>query len=54
MKSEVVGEPSVVNNNLIQSVNQQFVKDGLSKFRNFRVIFHKLHALSCTRLSQLG
>jgi hypothetical protein len=46
--------PSVVSNNLVQIVDQKFVKDGASQFRNFRVNFHKFHALFSMRLSKLG
>jgi hypothetical protein len=39
----------------LQSVMSLFkVKDGASQFQNFRVNFHKFHALFSTRLSQLG
>jgi hypothetical protein len=38
----------------IQSVDQKFMKDGISELQNVRVNFHKLHALFSTRLSQLG
>jgi hypothetical protein len=30
------------------------MKDGASQFQNFRVNFHRFHALFFTRLSQLG
>jgi hypothetical protein len=52
-KSEVVGRPSVVSYDLVQSVDKKFVKDGASQFQNFRVNFHKFHALFSTRLSQV-
>jgi hypothetical protein len=45
---------SVVSDDLVQSVDLKFVKDGASQFHNFRVNFHKFHALFSTRLSQLG
>jgi hypothetical protein len=46
------GRPSVVND-LVQSVDKKkFTKDGVSQFQNFRVDFHKFHALFSTRLSQ--
>jgi hypothetical protein len=51
---EQSGWPSVVNDDLIQSVYQKLVKDGASKFQNSRVNFHKFHALFSIRLSQLG
>jgi hypothetical protein len=53
MKNEVVGQPSVVSDDLVQSVGQKFVKDGTSQFQNFHVNFHKFHAQFCMRLSQL-
>jgi hypothetical protein len=52
MMSEVVGRPSVVSDDLVQSVEQKYVKDGTSKFQNFCVNFHKFHAIFCARLSQ--
>jgi hypothetical protein len=52
--SEVVGRPSVVIDGLVQSVDQQSVKDGSLQFQNFRMNFHKFHILFSTRLSQLG
>jgi hypothetical protein len=54
MKSEVVNWPSVVSEDLVQSVDQKFVKDGASQFQNFYVNFHKFHALFSVRLSHLG
>jgi hypothetical protein len=54
MKSEVVSQPSEVSYNLVQSVDQKCMKDGISQFQNFHVNFHKFHALFSTRLSQLG
>jgi hypothetical protein len=50
-KSEVVGWPSVVSDDLVQSVDNKSVKNGASQFQNFRVNFHKLHAVFSTRLS---
>jgi hypothetical protein len=44
-------QPSVVSDDIVQSVDQKSVKDGASQFRNFRVNFHKFHALFSTRLS---
>jgi hypothetical protein len=35
MKSEAVGWPSVVSDDLVQSVDKKFVKDGASQFKNF-------------------
>jgi hypothetical protein len=46
------GRPSVVSDDLVQSVDKKFAKDGVSQFQNFRVDFHKFHALFSTRLSQ--
>jgi hypothetical protein len=54
MKSKVVGKQPVVSDDLVQSVDQKFVKDGVSQFQNFLVNFYNFHALSSTRLSQLG
>jgi hypothetical protein len=48
MKSEVVGLPSVVSNDLVQSVDQKLAKDGAPHFQNFRVNFHKFHTLFST------
>jgi hypothetical protein len=49
------GQPSVASDNFVQSCEQkQSVKDGVSQFQNFRVNFHKFHALFSARLSQLG
>jgi hypothetical protein len=42
MKSEVIGQPSVVSDDLVQSVDQKFVKDSASQFQNFHVSFHNL------------
>jgi hypothetical protein len=46
--------PSVVSDDLIQSVDKKSVKDGASQFQIFRVNFHKFRVLFSTRLSQLG
>jgi hypothetical protein len=54
MKSEVVGRPSVVSDDLVQSVDQKLVKDSAPQFQNFCVNFHKFHTLFSTRLSQFG
>jgi hypothetical protein len=53
MKSKS-GGPSVVSDDFVQNVDIKFVTDGASQFQNFRVNFHKFHALLSTRLSQLG
>jgi hypothetical protein len=42
------GPPSVVSDDLVQSADQKFVKDGASQFQNVRVNFHKCHALFIT------
>jgi hypothetical protein len=39
---------------LLKVLTKKFVKDGASQFQNFRVNFHKFHALFSTRLSQVG
>jgi hypothetical protein len=44
MKSEVVGRPAVVSDDLVHNVHQKIVKDDVSQFHNFRVNFRKLHA----------
>jgi hypothetical protein len=54
MKSEVVGRPSVVSDDLIQSVEQKICENGTSQFENYRVNFHKFYAPFSTRLSQLS
>jgi hypothetical protein len=38
-----------MSDDLVQSVDQKSVKDGTSQFQNFRVNFHKFHALFCMR-----
>jgi hypothetical protein len=48
------GRPSVVSNDLVQTVDQQICKYGASQFQNFHVNFHKFHSLFFTRFSQLG
>jgi hypothetical protein len=53
-KSEAVGQPSVVSDDLVQKLIKKFMIDGASRFQNFRVNFHKFHTLFCMRLSQLG
>jgi hypothetical protein len=52
MKSEEVGRPSVASDDLVQSVEQKFVKNLASQFQNFPLNFHKLHTLFSMRLSQ--
>jgi hypothetical protein len=47
MKSEVIGRSTVVRGNLVEIVDQKFVKDSSSQLQNF-------HALFSPRLSQLG
>jgi hypothetical protein len=54
MKSEVVGRPSVVSHDLVQSVGQNICENDASQLQNFHVNFHKFHPLSSARLSQLG
>jgi hypothetical protein len=44
------GLSSVMSDDLIESIDQKFVKDSTSQFQNFRVNFHKFHALFSTRL----
>jgi hypothetical protein len=39
------GRPSVVSDDLVQSVDQKSVKDGVSQFQNFPVNFNEFHAL---------
>jgi hypothetical protein len=47
MKSEVVSRPSIVSDDLVQSVDQKkkIVKHGTSQFQNFRVKVHKFYTL---------
>jgi hypothetical protein len=52
MKTEVVGPPSIVKDDLVQKVDQKIVKDSASQFQNFRGNFHKFYELFPTRLSQ--
>jgi hypothetical protein len=47
MKSEMVGRATIVSGNLVEIVDQKFVKDRSSQLQNF-------HALFLPRLSQLG
>jgi hypothetical protein len=54
MKIEVVGRPSVVSDDLVQSVDQKFANDGASQFQDSHVNFLKFQALFSTRISQLG
>jgi hypothetical protein len=54
IKSELVRWPSVVSDDLVQSVDQIIVKDHASQYQNFRVNFHKFHAFSSTGFSELG
>jgi hypothetical protein len=35
MKSEMVGWPSVLSDDFVQSVNKKCVKDGASQFQDF-------------------
>jgi hypothetical protein len=53
-KSDVVGQPSLVTDGLIQNVTHIFVKVSASQVENFCVNFHKSVALLCARLSELG
>jgi hypothetical protein len=48
------GQPPVVSDDLVQSVDKISVKDGASQFQNFRVNFHTFHAMFSTRLSETG
>jgi hypothetical protein len=43
--------PSVVSDDLVQSVDKKFMIDSASQFQNFRMNFHKFHSLFSTRLS---
>jgi hypothetical protein len=43
-----------VSNDIVQSVDQKFVKDGAWQFQSFCMNFHKFHILFSKRLSQLG
>jgi hypothetical protein len=51
---EQSGRPFVVSDDLVQNVDQKFVKDGASQFQNFLANFQKCYALFSTRLSQSG
>jgi hypothetical protein len=53
-EDQVVGLPSVMSYDPVQSVDQQFCERCHSQFQNFSVNFQKFHALFSTRLSQLG
>jgi hypothetical protein len=54
MKSEVVSQPSVVSNDLVQSIDKKILKDSTSQFQKFHLNFHNFHTLFSMRLSQLG
>jgi hypothetical protein len=43
MKSDVVGRPSVVSDDLVQRVDEKSVKDGALRFRKFHANFRKFH-----------
>jgi hypothetical protein len=43
------GLPSVMNDDLVRSVNQKSVKDGGSQLQKFHLNFYKLNALFITR-----
>jgi hypothetical protein len=51
-KSEVVSLPSVVSDDLFQSVNLKISEGRRSQFQNFRVNFCKFDALFSTRFSR--
>jgi hypothetical protein len=49
------GRPSVVSDDLVQSVDQKnVVEDSTLQLQNFRVTLHKCHELFPMRLSQFG
>jgi hypothetical protein len=48
------GQPSVVSDDLVRSVDNEFVKDGASQFQNYCLNFHTFHAQFSTRLLQIG
>jgi transposase len=48
------GRPSAVSDNFIQSFDQKNCERRHFTIQKFRVNFHKFHAFSSTRLSQLG
>jgi hypothetical protein len=54
MNTEVIGRPSIMNDDLFQSVDQKYVKDGLWQLQNFLVNFHKFHLLFSKRLYRVG
>jgi hypothetical protein len=57
LKSEVVSQPSVVSDELVQNADKKkkkIVKEVTSRLQNFCVNFHKFHALFSMRFSQLG
>jgi hypothetical protein len=54
IKSKVCGQPSVVSDDLVQSVDQQICENGASQFLDLSCDFHKFHALFSMKLSQLG
>jgi hypothetical protein len=46
------GQPFITSDGFFKLPNKKIVKDGASQFQNFRVNFHKVHALLSMRLSQ--
>jgi hypothetical protein len=48
------GWSSVVSDDIVQSVDQNFVEDGTSQFQNIHVNFHTFHALYETVTVRLG
>jgi transposase len=46
--------PSVVSDDLVQNIRGKNCERWRLKLQNFRVNFHKFHALFCMILSQLG
>jgi hypothetical protein len=54
IKTEMVGLPSVMSDNIIEVLTKQFAEDSHLQFQNFCVNFHKFRALFSMRLAQLG
>jgi hypothetical protein len=46
MNNEVVGRPSALSNDLIRNIADKLVEDAATQFQNFRLNFHKFHAVS--------
>jgi hypothetical protein len=44
IKTKVIGQSSVVSDDLVQSIDQNIVNNGASQFQKFHANFHKFNA----------